>query len=389
MAIVSLVSNFASIVAQDNLRKTNDDIASSVSKLSSGVRVLSGQDDPAAKVIGNGLSTDIAALEAAQRNIAQGVSALQIADGSIFQINQVMERLETLAVTSASDQISDDERSILNVEFQSLLGEVDRIAQGAKFNGVDLLGGSNQFEVNGVLPVNIDSAAGFAAYTFDGEKMSDLDDFTVQFHSATNLMIIENTTTGMSQSLLVSQPDVGRLTSFNFNELGVEITLSNAFDPLTDIGLPVPGATETFEVTQTATVAAASLTFQVGVSLDPGDSITVNIPPASTGELNLATARIDSKTTAIDAAKRVRDAVQQLVTGISEIGASLNRLETAASNVSVSLENSISARSSLLDVNVAEEYTHLTSRRALLEAGVAVLAQANQTPNRLLDLLRN
>ena len=321
--------------------------------------------------------------------MAQGISALQIADGSIFQINQVLERLETLAVTSASDQISDTERAILDVEYQTMLTEINRIAASTKFNGVNLLGGANEFQINGALGANIDSTAGFAAFEFNGDVMSDLDDFTIQYYSATNLMIMENVNTGMSQSLLVEQPNVGFTNTYNFNELGVEITLSNGFDPLTDIGVPAPGATETFEVTQTAVSTAATLTFQVGIALDPGDSITLTVPPADVAALGLATSRIDAKNLAIQAADLIRDAVGSLTTSIADIGASLNRLERASTNISVTLENSISARSSLLDTNVAEEYTQLVSKQVLLEAGVSVLAQANQTPGRLLDILRN
>lgn len=389
MAIVSLVSNFASTIARDNIQRTNEAMTDSTARLSSGIRVLSAQDDPAAKVIGNGLSSDIAALESAQKNVAQGISALQIADGSIFQINQVLERLETLAVTSASDQISDTERAILDVEYQTMLTEINRIAASTKFNGVNLLGGANEFQINGVLGANIDSTAGFAAFEFNGDVMSDLDDFTIQYYSATNLMVMENVNTGISQSLLVQQPNVGFTNTYNFNELGVEITLSNGFDPLTDIGVPAPGATETFEVTQTATSTAATLTFQVGIALDPGDSITLTVPPADVAALGLATSRIDAKNLAIQAADLIRDAVGALTTSIADIGASLNRLERASTNISVTLENSISARSSLLDTNVAEEYTQLVSKQVLLEAGVSVLAQANQTPGRLLDILRN
>ncbi len=137
-----IATNVASISAQRTLEQTNTDKASSMSKLSSGTRITKAADDAAGLAISEKLKAQIRGLRQADRNTNDGISMIQIAEGGLNEVSNVLIRLRELAVQSASDTIGDTERGFTDMEYQNLKSEIQRIAEVTEFNGKKLLNGA-------------------------------------------------------------------------------------------------------------------------------------------------------------------------------------------------------------------------------------------------------
>ncbi len=135
-------TNVASLNAQRNLRRTRLALDKNLEMLSSGNRINRAGDDAAGLAISENLKAQIRGLGQAQRNAEDGVSLVQIAEGGLSEISNILIRLRELAVQAASDTIGSTERKFLNVEFEQLTNEVDRIAGSTEFNQVPLLNGT-------------------------------------------------------------------------------------------------------------------------------------------------------------------------------------------------------------------------------------------------------
>lgn len=135
-------TNVASLNAQRNLRGTRLSMNKSLEKLSSGQRINRAGDDAAGLAISENLKAQIRGLKQAERNAEDGISLVQIAEGALGEISNIMIRLRELSVQAASDTIGSTERKFLNVEFEQLTSEVDRIANSTEFNRVPLLNGT-------------------------------------------------------------------------------------------------------------------------------------------------------------------------------------------------------------------------------------------------------
>ena len=140
---LTVISNFAANVSHRNLVQTDVEATRSIAQLSSGKRVQSARDDAASLAIGSRLRAEVAALQAARVNAGQASSMLQIADGAMSQIDNILVRMKTLSIQSGSSQFGSVERSLIDAEFQQLLLEIDRIAQDTEFNGANLLDGGD------------------------------------------------------------------------------------------------------------------------------------------------------------------------------------------------------------------------------------------------------
>ena len=141
MAINSINTNIAAYYAQANISIASRLAAASVSRLSSGNRIVLAADDVAALATGTSLATTVSALRTALTNAAQGTSLLQVADGALAQITSILQRQKAIAQQAGSGSLTDSDRAFLNQEFQALTDEIDRISSSTNFNGVNLIDG--------------------------------------------------------------------------------------------------------------------------------------------------------------------------------------------------------------------------------------------------------
>ncbi|MES2984041.1 MAG: flagellin [Pseudomonadota bacterium] len=139
--VSSIISNIAAFSAQGNIAAASGKAAASIARLSSGNRLNKASDDVAGLATGTSLRTQVTTLRTALANASQGTSLLQVADGALSQIVDILQRQKAIAVQAGSGSLTDANRSLLNQEFQNLVSEVDRISSSANFNGVNLLAG--------------------------------------------------------------------------------------------------------------------------------------------------------------------------------------------------------------------------------------------------------
>jgi flagellin len=491
---LNVISNFAANVAHRHLVDTDLAATDSVSKLSSGQRVVSARDDAASLAIGSRLNAELQALKQASTNATQAISMLQIADGAMSKVSDILVRMKTLAEQAGSGTLGTTERAMLDTEYQQLLSEVDRIANATQFNGVNIVAGTagTVTSLNGQ-PGSanfVEAADGFQSIAFNTDVTSTSSPdavFTFAYDSSTHVLTANNLTNGTSQGVDVGSSPIAANDSqtVTFGTLGVVVTLNSAFNKSANI-VPSGGTAFTSDAAgqieassialnsidaaaatalttntvsvdaSTGGVAAATLTlgtytgtvdlsstgtktvtlsdgtndlsislnvttifttndnaasftlgdlgavvigtnavsdtqfnFKLGTGNVPNvDSITVTVNSITAQALGLNTTSVDTASNADAASVAVTAAIDTLNVARANIGAAQNRMDFAAGNLSITIENMDAARSSLLDLDIAHEMTNFTSKQILLQTGVAMLAQANQLPQSLLRLFQ-
>jgi flagellin len=399
--------------------------------------------------IGARLNATTQALKTATVNVGQANAMLQIADGGMATIDDILVRMKTLAVQSSSGNLSDTERGFLNDEFTELRDEVDRIASSTNFNGIQLLGNGGDVALDYAdLEAAGTGAAISAANGFDAIAITDNNywatdtnaggvtdnDFTVAINYAAGGQVIMTVSTNIdgaasrAQSIDVSdyitggskEMSAGDKSTLNFDELGLSFTINNNFTASVDsIAADNTGASDFGTDTQfnagatndstanTVTMAAdngqtlaASIEFQVGGGNTANDRLSINLTSVDsealgTGSAGTDTSLSDLGANAISTAASAQNAVEVVTRAIDDlqraraaVGTSQNRLDFAGQNLASTQENTESARSTLMDLDVAAEMTAFTSKQILVQSGVAMLAQANQMPQNLLRLLQ-
>jgi flagellin len=176
MGLSSINTNIAAYYAQSNISKASNNASSAIARLSSGNRIVRASDDVAAMSAGTSLRTNVTTLKMALVNTSQGSSLLQVADGALSQVTDILQRQKAIAVQSGSGSLSDNERSFLNQEFTNLASEIDRIVENTNFNGVTLLDGSLSEKVDvkdsSAVASKASASINFSILPADGDKMT-------------------------------------------------------------------------------------------------------------------------------------------------------------------------------------------------------------------------
>ena len=388
---LNVISNYAANVAHRNLTSSDAAATSSLSKLSAGSRVITAKDDAASMAIGNRMNVEVNALKQANVNAGQAVSMLQIADGAMSKVQDILVRMKTLAVQAGSGQLSGTERGMLDTEYQALISEIDRISSDTEFNGNQLINGSItvgdnanygdaagvvNFAVNGVT-TNAATTAGNLGYSTGANGGT----FTLNVTDAATGGTVDLTATISSSDWTGGYLTTG--TSLKLTASGADsfatITLNSSFHANTSI------ATDGFSL---STSTSSDYSFKIGSGTATYDNISITVNAANVAALGLTGTDVTSAANADAASSAISNAIDSLNTARANVGASQNRLEFAAANLSTAVENQEAARSSLLDLDIAAEMTKFTSKQILVQAGVSMLAQANQMPQNLMRLFQ-
>ncbi|PXX32703.1 flagellin, partial [Thalassospira sp. 11-3] len=304
---LNIISNYAANVAHRNLSASDEMATRSLSKLSSGTRVVSARDDAASMAIGARLNATTQALKTASTNVGQANSMLQIADGGMATIDDILVRMKTLAVQSSSGNLSDTERGFLNDEFTQLRDEIDRISSSTNFNGIQLLGDGGDVALNyadlntGGSGAALTPATGFSGFGItdnnlwasDGEQDGVTDNnFSVSINEVTvgggGTQIIMTVTanvdlTAGADAPLTQSIDVtdyltggskamgpGDSGTLNFDQLGLTIDINDNFTDNVDVVGAGTGGNQDFGV-------AAATAFTIGGAVINASLTTVNM----------------------------------------------------------------------------------------------------------------
>jgi flagellin len=355
-------NNIAAMNAHRQLTISDSALSKSLERLSSGYRINRAADDAAGLSISQAFRADIASYKVASRNTAEANSLLQVAEGATDQIGNMLTRLKELATQAASSNAGSNLDKI-NAEGNKLIDEIDRIAQSTEYAGSKLLNGTFGVGISGTAITGIGGATGLLS----GQSYN----VTVAGSSGNLEITISATLAGNSVSQTVTGVDQASDTEVTFGELGLTLDIN------TDL------------VATSGTIVATSATasvFQVGAKNTGYDRIGILLGEATAEKLTLTKDQLDNQNEALEFLDTVDDAINTLNGVRGDIGAAQNRLGYAAANLATTIENVQAAESVIRDVDMAEEMTTFTKNQILLQAGTAMLAQANMAPQQVLAL---
>jgi flagellin len=383
---LNVISNFAANVAHRNLQMTDSMATNSLAKLSAGTRVLSAKDDAAGLAVGSRLALDVSGLKQAAVNAGQASSMLQIADGAMSKVNDILSRMKALSVQAGSGQLSTTDRGMLDTEFQQLMSEVTRIAGATEFSGTQLVNGSQSLDST---PTGFTSGANVASISVSGFAVGtsgSLTGYSLSYATSQQFTLSNGTTTltgSLDSSVItsnVTNSSVAVKLTAAGSDASVTVNLDAGFttnSSITGVGVTIVGSD------------TQSFTFKVGTGTNAAiDDITISLGSVTQTALGLTGLAVDTTTNANTASDAISAAVDTLSTSRATVGALQNRLDFASQNISISIENTEAARSNLMDLDMAGEMSNFVSKQILLQAGVSMLAQANQLPQNLLRLFQ-
>jgi flagellin len=458
-------NNIEAMNAHRQLTIANAGLSKSLERLSSGYRINRAADDAAGLSISQSFRANIAALKVASRNTSEASSLLQVAEGAMDAMGNMLTRLNELATQAASDNVSDTERTKINSEASFLLLEIDRIADSTKYGQSVLLDGS----FGGKTATRANAAETYVNSNYQVYKYNDdtADTETVSITAGTSMaegvwtlaasgegvvsgdqLMITNgslTVTSSFQGTSVTFDEIGLTLSFagatttsavDADTITVDasglsasswtvdsdataslytvstgdgtITLDNGTSSQSFSGLSDGAQTLDFStlgvklaVTSDYTHDANDLngmtlsisnsgtkTFQIGAdnNTDNRLSVSINNVTTSSSGLDIASLTLDSRANAQVALDTLSTAISTLTARRADIGAYMNRLSYAAANIATAIENTQAAESVIRDVDMAQEMTSFTKNQILMQAGTAMLAQANMAPQSVLSL---
>jgi len=391
---VRINTNIEALNAQRNLGMTAMQFAKSVEKLSSGLRINRAADDAAGLAISEKLRAQVRGLTQAQRNAQDGISMVQTAEGALTEVHSMLQRMRELAVQASNSTLSSADAASVNTEITALKAEIDRVAGSTTFNGQYLLTGSLTVSQSGGtavvgLALNTTANAAISAIDVSGAKASTTYTLTSQAGGKVTL----SDGSGNSQQVTLTAIGATGKEEINFSTLGVKITVvgaaaKTAADLATDL-----------DAKTVITGAGASANFQIGANAS--DVLAVSFADARTSAAGYGTLATDiaAFSTATSTGTGIVTAAQALITSVDtalafisttrgNFGAVQNRLEHTVASLGVSAENLSASESRIRDLDVAAEMVSFTKTQILQQAGTAILAQANQAPQSVLQLLR-
>ena len=387
-------TNAMSLNAQRNLTASGNSLATSIQRLSSGLRINSAKDDAAGLAISERFTTQIRGLDVATRNANDGISLTQTAEGAMVEIGNNLQRIRELAVQSANATNDQTDRDALQAEVDQLLSEIDRVAKQTNFNGTKLLDGSfggNLFQIgadagqtiaiDGIIDANTASLGGvdFASGTLTtavttgkgvaitGMKITGTDGKEVTLGDITVAAGKDDDETQANTAKAIAA-EVNK----HLDQTGVLATVDGADVKFDSIRADTDGK-----------VAVAGGTWKDS----DGGSITAPTVTVATARSFAGDIDIGSVAGAQQAMSLADKALEVVNNSRAQMGAIQNRFSSTVANLSATSENLAASRSRIRDTDYAKETAELTRTQILQQAGTAMLAQANSAPQSVLSLL--
>lgn len=382
-------NNIAALNSKRQLNANNRMLGQKLERLASGLRINRAADDAAGLSIREGMRAEISGLKVNVSNAEQATNLIQVAEGSLNEVNAILVRMRELAVQSSSSTVTDQNRESIQAEFSQLTQEIDRIAQATSYNSQTLLTGFGNIvndgsstavstsNATGVTDVRI-SGAESGTYTFVDDDASD-GEVTLGNGTATQ-------TIRLATQLDGSDVATGSQVVANFDRLGVQVTLA---------GASVDGATGAYsdgdlDGTTIQVDSGTGGSFQVGPTDSAFNRIEVNVGDmtATGSKLNLSSAGVASISDARSSITTIDLAITEVAAERGNLGAFQNRLSFTIAYTENEIENIQASEASISDADVAAEVTQFTRAQILSQASTAMLAQANVIPQNALALLQ-
>jgi flagellin len=444
-----LNTNIDSLIAQNALTTSGNQLQTSLQQLSTGLRINTAADDAAGYAIVQGMTSQIDGLNQASQNANDGVSLAQTASGALQEVTNDLQSMRDLAVESLNASNSSADRSDLNAQFTQLMNDINSVASQTQFNGVNLLDGSFQgatFQVganagqsitigaissassssigtyyNGATSVagSVKTAAGATVATTAG---------TAGTYSATNLAASTGLGTAVAGSSVTLNVDVdgttyttaavtlsgtkstdlksiaaavnqalssagGIVATVNSAGTGIQLSGTEAAGSGDVVNFSVASATDAAgNAIAAGTITANGAAITTNLGLDSSDTVGAYTPTGGAATTTSAAQYLSSlNVNTVDNSNltliSIDNALQQLATSSADLGAYQNRFQAAITGLSTDSTNLSSAESSIEDTDYASATSNLSKAQILQQAGTAMVAQANTIPQNILTLL--
>ncbi|MCM1121133.1 MAG: flagellin [Eubacterium sp.] len=380
--------NSAAMHANNALNASDKRLSQSLKKLSSGLKVTASKDNPSGYAIGRRMNTQIAGIAVATQNSNRGISIIETADGALTEVHDMLQRMNELAVKGETGTLTSTDRQTLDEELQQLKDEVVRIARDTEFNGQPLLDGS--FDLRG----------------YTNSQAAKVDYY--------------------SDEVVAKEYTIKNLTVIYDAEGKIDLeAMKNATPPVIEFGPEFPAGVEVTEVTQNKITITGNQDFKMTLAITPpatgnsvvcaptgnpagplkiditgigsmdmqtganeGQQLEIRIPTISLDRLGIEKTNVLTAESSDDANVEIKGAIKYVSDVRSRLGAYQNRLEHTVSNLSITNENMTASYSRIMDADMAEEMTTYTTEQVISQAATSMLAQANERPSQVLQLLQ-
>ena len=395
--------NIMAMNAYRNYTNNTSALSKNLEKLSSGYKINRAGDDAAGLAISEKMRAQITGLKAASKNVKDGVSLVKTAEGALQEVHDMLNRMDSLATQSANGTYDNDvDRLNLQKEVDSLRSEIDRIADSSNFNGLNLLDGSlySGTSVAFTKDAGTDEIAVQGTITANSYEAKDgtTKQLTFEFGVATNTDPTKAAVDGdgkVTITLKKGEAATADVINKAIHDATVaagddKAAIEKALKSVTFSGTTKKDGNGTTIASATGTVSSkdGSLTLQIGDTADKFNKLKVNVGDMHAKGLGIDTVDISSQTGAANAIQNIKDAINKVSSTRGDLGAIQNRLEHTSNNLSVMTENIQDAESTIRDTDVADEMMAYTKNNILVQSAQAMLAQANQVPQGVLQLLQ-
>ena len=388
--------NMNALNAHRNMGINNTAAGKSMEKLSSGLRINRAGDDAAGLAISEKMRGQIRGLTQASRNSADGISMIQTAEGALNETTNILQRMRELAVQASNDTNTTSDRAEIQKEINALTEEVDRIANNTEFNTQKLLNGSKSGEEGDLVRDEVEAEKGQFTINLDdvlkkGDKLN-IDGKVIKFNTDASVadeagikaalgavLDVYEFTVSTDKKTITLEQKVGTdkdefKVSLNGNDLGDKAKVTTE------------GVTHRDEETSEGKVSV-----QVGANASQSMSIEIGDMRAQALKIVNDKGRglsVETAQSANEAITAFDAALNAVSSQRANLGAVQNRLEYTISNLDNTAENLTSAESTLRDVDMAKEMMEYSKNNILNQAAQAMISQANQQPQNVLQLLR-
>ena len=402
--------NIMAMSAYRNYSKNTSALSKNLEKLSSGYKINRAGDDAAGLAISEKMRAQITGLKAANKNVKDGVSLVQTAEGALQEVHDMLNRMDSLATQSANGTYDNEvDRLNLQKEVNALRSEIDRIADSSNFNGKALLNGDLDGNVTHTFKCDADTGAKKSAVdavvkaqgkvTIGGQDVDlSFELKTGDTDAAAEISTAGKVTITLKKAETYSAADIQKLikdaTVTAVTDAGEQKAVQAALANVTVTGKGVTGATGDTALNLNAATGVktpatgAALKLQIGDTADKYNQMNVNVGDMHSKALGIADLTVADQDGAAAAIQSIKDAINTVSSTRGDLGAIQNRLEHTQNNLSVMTENIQDAESTIRDTDVADEMMAYTKNNILIQSAQAMLAQANQVPQGVLQLLQ-
>ncbi len=377
--------NVSAMLSNNALANNDSLLAQSLERLSSGLKINHAKDNPAGLAMAKRMNAQIEGVAKANENANDGISVIETADGAMTEISDMLQRMNELAIKAANGPMSESDRATVQDEITQLKEEVTRISETLEFNGQKLLNG--EFELKGYVYGDLDIKVSEYSKEVPVKKYM-INEISIEKE------VVNGEETG---NYIVSKLDIGNefpagATAQVSKDNLLTIKGTNGFEmtlDLSKIDLKATLENQTDVTIQNLTVDITGIgAMRLQVGANEGQVLAVEIPAVSLRNMGIENLDVSTKEGALKGIEDIDKAVRFVSDVRGRLGAYQNRLESTVNSLDVTAENMTAAYSRIMDIDMAEEMTNYSTYQVLTQAGTSMLAQANQRPSQVLQLLQ-